>query len=186
MMAVIDVGLNYICSDITNRAKKFSRTPKMAFTKMSTQPRMLTKKLERATTFQELESFSNTHNRRKTNKNMHMVGFDLQLENFDVVSVSNFAQKLFAMVANKCKLKGISSILRFPYKMEHILSNTMSILSKSFHFYFPPRFFLRSSRCSYEVNECASYATHSFHYHNNRSNLRRLGTRAKARGILCM
>jgi hypothetical protein len=69
--------------------------------------------------------------------------------------------------------------------MVSILSNAVSVVVKSFHFIIPPRFFFGANANS-GVGERASYATRSSTYFMSRNSLWRLGTRAKARGILCM
>lgn len=113
----------------------------MAFTKMSTQPRMLTEKLVRASAFKQLKSFGNAHCRWQVNKDMNMIRLNLKLMDFNVVVLRNLAQKLFAVVANNGKLKGVFRVFRLPYKMEAVLSDAVLMVCKAFHFSFLRAFF---------------------------------------------
>jgi len=183
MMAVVDVGLDNIRGNVPHRAKKLARTPEVSFSEMLAQPRMLAKKFVRTAAFKQLKSFTNGHSRGYSNKHVDMIGFNLKFIDFYVLIMSNFAQKLVAVVSNYLKPKWVSPIFRFPYKMVSILSNAVSMVVKSFHLMIPPRFFYGANANS-DVGECASYATHSSSYFIFRNSLWRLGTRAKARGIL--
>ena len=186
MMAVVDISLDNLRGDVPYRAEKLTGTPKMSFSKMLAQPRMLAKKFVRATAFKQLKSFTNGHSRRYSDKHVDMIRLNLKFVDFYAIIMSYFAQKLVAMVPNCLKLKWVLRIFRFPYKMVSILSNAMSMVVKSFHFMIPPRFFYGANANLDVVGECASYATHSSSYFMFRNSLWRLGTRAKARGILCM
>ena len=185
MMAIVDVRLNNFSGNIPHRSEKLSRTPKMPFSKMLAQPRMLAKKFVRTAAFKQLKSFRNAHNRSYLDKHMDMIRFNLKFINFHVPSFSNFSQKLVAMFSDCLKPKWVSRVFGLPYKMVSILSNAVSVVVKSFHFIIPPRFFFGANANS-GVGERASYATRSSTYFMSRNSLWRLGTRAKARGILCM
>ena len=185
MMAVVDVGLDNLRGNVPHRAEKLARTPEVSFSKMLAQPRMLAKKFVRTTAFKQLKSFTNGHSRRYSDKHVDMIRLNLKFVDFYAIIMSYFAQKLVAMVPNCLKLKWVLRIFRFPYKMVSILSNAMSMVVKSFHFMIPPRFFY-GANANLMVGECASYATHSSSYFMFRNSLWRFGTRAKARGILCM
>ena len=185
-MAIVDVSLDYLGGNIPYRTEKLTRTPKMSFSKMLTQPRMLTKKLVGTTTFKQLKGFANAHSRPYLNKHVNMVWLNLKFVNFHVPLLSGFAKKLFAMFSNDLKFKWIFRVFRLPHKVVRVLSYTVSVVVKSFHFMFPPRFFCGANAKLCLDDECASYATHSSFYFMSRNVLRRLGTRAKARGILCM
>jgi len=185
MMAVIDVGLDNIRGNVSYRAEKFARAPKVSFPKMLAQPRMLAKKFVRTTAFKQLKSFTNGHRRRYSYKHVDMIWFNLKFIDFYALVRSNFTQKLVAMVPDYLKLEWVLRVFRLPYKMVSILSNAVSMVVKSFHFMIPPRFFY-GANANLNVGECASYATHSSSYFIFRKRLWRLGTRAKARGILCM
>jgi len=184
-MAVVDVGLDYIRGNVPYRTEKLARTPEVSFSKMLAQPRMLAKKFVRTTALKQLKSFTNGHSRRYSHKHVDMIRLNLKFIDFYALVRSNFTQKLIAMVPDCLKLEWVSRVLRFPYKMVGILSNAVSMVVKSFHFMIPPRFFY-GANAKLMVGECASYATHSSSYFIFRNSLWRLGTRAKARGILCM
>ena len=185
-MAVVDVSLDYISSDIANRTEKLSRTPKMPFTKMIAKPRKLAEKLVRTAAFKQLKSFRNAHGRGQTDKHMDMVWFNLKLMNFHIMSFSNFKEKLLAALPNCLKFKWVSGIFRLPHKVEAVLSYAVSMFVKSFHFMLSPRFFCGANADS-KVVECASYAAHSSLFFDVRKSLWRLGYPcAKAQGILCM
>lgn len=176
MVAVIDVSLDYISGDVPDTAEKFARTPKMAFTKMATQPRMLAKKLVGASALQQLKGFGNAHSRRQTSKHMNMVRLNLELKNFNFMGFRNFTQKLLTMFANYLKLKGVFGIFRLPHKVESILSNAVLVMCKSLHFMFPPRFFCRADANSKAGVSAPDSAAHSFSINYFRNSLRRLGT----------
>ncbi len=182
-MAVIDVGLDNLVSHIPYRTEKLARTPKMSFSKMLAQPRMLAKKFVRAAAFKQLKSFTNGHSRRYSDKHVDMVWFNLKFIDFHALIMSYFTQKLVAMVPNCLKLEWVLRVFRFPYKMVSILSNAVSMVVKSFHFKFLRALFCGANANS-DVGECASYAAHSSSYFMFRNSLWRLGARAKARGIL--
>ena len=163
-MAVVDVGLDNIRCNVPYRAKK----------------------LVRAAAFKQLKSFTNGHSRGYSDKHVHMIRLNLKFVDFNVFVMSYFTQKLFAMVSDCLKFKWVLRVFRFPYKMVSILSDAVPMMVKSFHFMIPPRFFYGANAKSFFDDECASYATHSSSYFMFRNSLWRLGTRAKARGILCM
>ena len=184
MMAVVDISLNNIRGNVPYRAEKLARTPEMPFSKMLAQPRMLAKKFVRTAAFKQLKSFTNGHSRRYSDKHVDMIRLNLKFVDFYVLVMSYFTQKLVAMIPDYLKLKGVFRVFRFPYKMVGILSNAVPMVVKSFHFMIPPRFFYGANANLDVVGECASYATHSSSYFMFRTSLWRLGTRAKARGIL--
>ena len=186
MMAVVDVGLDNIRGNVPYRTEKLARTPEVSFSKMLAQPRMLAKKFVRTAAFKQLKSFTNSHSRRYSYKHVDMIRFNLKFKDFHAFVMSYFTQKLVAMVPDYLKFKWVLRVFRFPYKMVSILSNAVSMVVKSFHFMIPPRFFYGANAKSFFDDECASYATHSSSYFMFRNSLWRLGTRAKARGILCM
>ncbi len=185
MMAIVDVSLDYLRGNVPYRTKKLTRTPKMPFSKMLTQPRMLPKKFVGTTSFKQLKSLGNTHSGSYLDKQMDMVRLDLELVDFHVPLLGNFSQKLFAMLSNCLKPKWVSRVLGLPHKMVSVLTDTVPIVAKSFHFILPPRFFC-GAYANLRVVERASYAARSSSYFTLKNSLRRLETRAKARGILCM
>ena len=185
MMAVVDISLDNLRGNVPYRAEKLARTPEVPFSKMLAQPRMLAKKFVRTAAFKQLKSFTNGHSRRYSDKHVDVIRLNLKFIDIHAIVMSYFAQKLVAMVPDCLKLEWVLRVLRFPYKMVSILSNAVSMVVKSFHFIIPPRFFY-GANANLMVGECASYATHSSSYFMFRTSLWRLGTRAKARGILCM
>jgi len=185
MMAVVDVGLDNVRGNVSHRSEKLTRTPEVSFSKMLAQPRMLAKKFVRTTAFKQLKSFTNGHSRRYSDKHVDMIRLNLKFVDFYVFVTSNFTQKLVTMSPEHIKLEWVLRVFRFPNKMISILSNAVSMVVKSFHFMIPPRFFY-GANANLMVGECASYATHSSSYFRFRNSFWRLGTRAKARGILCM
>lgn len=163
MMAVINVRLDNISSYITNTAKKLSRTPKMAFTKMPAQPRMLAEKLVGAAAFKQLKRFGNAQRRWQIDKQMDVIRFNLELKYLHIMRFRNLTQKLLTMFTNNRKLKRVLRILWLPHEVERVLSNTVAMVVKSFHHFFvSPRVFCRAHTTQTGIFECASCAAHSF------------------------
>ena len=183
MMAIVDVRLDNLSGNIPYGSEKLSGTPKVTFSKMLTQPRMLAEKFVRAASFKQLKGFANAQIRPYLNKHVDMVRFNLKFKDFHIPLFRNFPQKLLAMSSNCLKLKRVFRVFRLPYKMVSILPNAVPVMVKSFHFMVPPRFFCGANANS-RVGERASYAARSSSYFMSRNSLWRLGTRAEARGIL--
>jgi len=120
-----DVVVNSFDSCITDTPKEFSRTPKMSFSKMVSQPRMFFEKLKGAVTFKQLKSLANTHNRGHLNKQMDMVDSNIEFINLEPFSISHLPQEKFTIHPESVKLEGVFSIFNFPNKMESILSEAM-------------------------------------------------------------
>ena len=133
MVAVVNVGLEDLNSNISNASEKLTRAPEMSLAKMSAQPRMLAKKFVGAATFEQLKGFGNAHRRGQADKDMDVVCFDLKLEDHHAMGSGNLAQKLLAVLANNLKLKRILRIFWLPHEVERVLSNTMAVAVKSFH-----------------------------------------------------
>jgi hypothetical protein len=186
MMTIIDVRLDNLRGNVPYGTEKLTGTPKMSFSEMPSQPRMSSKKFIGATAFKKLKGFANAHSRPYLNKHMDMIWFDLKFKDFHSPLLRNIAKKLLAMLPNNLKLKRVFRIFRLPHEVVSILSYAVSMVVKSFHFMSPPRFFYGANARSSFDGECAGYATHSSFYFSLRNSLWRLGTRAKARGILCM
>src|SRR3989338_4376229 len=91
-----NIVLNGFTSNISNAAKEFSGTPKMSFSKVSSQPRVLLKNSPSRSSFKQLKSHSNAHCRRNLNKQVDMVGLNVQFVNFESVQDCNFSQDLLA------------------------------------------------------------------------------------------
>jgi len=121
----LDVVVNSVHSCITNTPKEFSRTPKMSFSKMVSQPRMFFEKLKGAVSFKQLKSHTNTHGWRHLNKKMDMVNSNIEFINFEPFCVSHLPQEKLTINPEPIKLEGVFSVFNFPDKMECILSEAM-------------------------------------------------------------
>lgn len=117
--------LNSFHSCISNTSKKFSRTPKMSFRKISPQPRMFPHQIEGTISFKQLKGSANTHSWRKLNKQMDMINSNVEFINFTPVFNSHFADESFTIHPQPIKLKWVHRIFNFPDKMESILSEGM-------------------------------------------------------------
>ncbi|VVB79064.1 Uncharacterised protein [uncultured archaeon] len=131
-----DVMLNGIHSCISNTSEEFSWTPEMSMPKMVSQPWMLLQKSKGTVTFKQLKSSTNTHSCWHFNKQMDMINTDMQFINFEPMFFSSFSDKSFTIYQNTEKLEGVHCILRFPDKMESILSEGM-FKSLQVHFFAP-------------------------------------------------
>jgi len=90
VMAVMDVGLNYVSSYVADGAEKLSRTPKMSLSKMFTQPRMLAKEFVGTSAFKQLKCFGDAHGRGQADKHVDVVWFNLKFVNFHILRFSNY------------------------------------------------------------------------------------------------
>ena len=116
-----NVMVDSVDSCVSNTSKKFPWAPEMSFSKMVSQPRVLSKKSKSRIAFKQLQSFADTHCRRHFNKQMDVVNSDMQSVNFKSMSLSSFSDKQLAINPNQVKFKRVSCIFRFPDKMESIL-----------------------------------------------------------------
>ena len=135
--------LNSIHSCIPNTSEEFSWTPEMSVSEMISQPWMLLQKFEGAITLKQLKSSTNTHSCRHFNEQMDMINTDMQFINFKPIFFGDFSDKSFTINHHAKKLKGIHCILRFPNKVECILSEGM-LKSLQVHF-FTPQTFIRNN-----------------------------------------
>src|SRR3990167_10184583 len=87
-----NVVFNSFTSYISNRPEKFSGTPKVSFSKVSSQPRMLLKNFISRVSFEKLKSFRNTHSSGNFNKQMDMIWLNREFINLKFMFVSNFSQ----------------------------------------------------------------------------------------------
>ena len=117
--------LNSFGSCISDAAEEFSRTPEMSTFKMVSQPGMFLHQLKSTVSFEQLQSFADTHSNRHLNEEMDMVNSDMEFINFEPFSVSNLSKKKFTIHFKPIKLKGIFGIFNFPDKMESILSKAV-------------------------------------------------------------
>jgi hypothetical protein len=120
-----DIVVNSFYSGISNTPKEFSRTPEAPFSEIVFQPRMFLHQHPRGESFKQLQSFADTHCRRKFNKQMHMINSNVQFIDFASLSVSNLPQKEFTIHPEPVKFEWIFSIFNFPHKVESILSEAM-------------------------------------------------------------
>ena len=137
-----NIMLDGLTGSITNTSKKFAWAPEMSFFKIISKPGMFLQQSESRSTFEQLQSFTKTHGRRKFNKQMHMINCNMQLVNFTPVFNCNFFDESLTIHPDPIEFHGISSIFRFPYKMEGILPEAMA---KGFQFHFlTPQTFIRN------------------------------------------
>jgi len=120
-----NVVLDSFGSCIPNTAEKFSRTPEVSVPEMVSQPRMLLHQPESTVSFEQLQSFANTHSDGHLNKERDMVNSDVEFINFEPFSVSNLPQEKLTIHSEPIELKRILSIFNFPDKVESILSEAM-------------------------------------------------------------
>ena len=97
----------------------------MSSSEMVSQPRMFLHQLESTVTFEQLQSFADTHSDWHLNKEMDMVNSNVEFINFEPFSVGNLSQEKLTIHSDKLKFKWVSGIFRFPNKMESILSEAV-------------------------------------------------------------
>jgi len=131
-----NVVLNSFASCISNAPEEFSRTPKMSFSEILSQPGMLLHQTERAVSFEQLQSFADAHSRRHFNKKMHMVWSHMQLIHFKSVFNSNFSKDPFKFFGLRKDCERFLGIFRFPNKVKSILPERM-LSSCKIHFLSP-------------------------------------------------
>ena len=120
-----DIVVNSFGGCITNAAKKFSRAPKMPFSKVVSQPRMFFEKFKGAVSFKQLKSHANTHHRGHLNKQVDMINSNMKFINFEPFSISHLPQEKLTIYPESIKLEGIFGIFNFPHKVECVLSEAM-------------------------------------------------------------
>jgi len=131
-----DVMFNSVGSCISNTPEKSSWAPKMSFSEIISQPRMLLQEFESRIAFKQLQGFADGHCWGQLNKQVDMVNSDVKLVNFTSMSDCNFSDKPFAINLDSKKFKWVPSILGFPDKMESILSEGM-FKTFQIHFFAP-------------------------------------------------
>jgi len=117
-----DVVFNSFSGGVSNAPKELSWTPKMSFSEVVPQPRMLMQELKGRIALKQLKSLTNTHCWRQLNKEMDMVNSNVELVDFTSISDCNFIDEPLTINFDSIKFKGVPSIFRFPDKMESILS----------------------------------------------------------------
>ena len=146
-----NVMLNSINSCISNASEEFSRTPEMSMSKIISQPRMLLQKSKGTVTLKQLKSPTNTHSCWHLNEQMDMINTDMQFINFKPVFFGDFSKKSITITHNAEKLEGVHCILRFPNKMESILSEGM-FESLQVHFFAPQTFIRNNVLTMFDLN----------------------------------
>ena len=121
---------SYVVSDslagcIADAPEEFSRTPEMSISEMSSEPGVFFEKAKSRITLKQLQSFRNTHRRRKFDEQMNVVNSDMQFIDFASLSVSNLSQEKLTIHPQAVKLEGVFGIFNFPDKMESILSEAV-------------------------------------------------------------
>jgi len=131
-----DIVSNSFGSCISNASEEFAWTPKMSFSKVISQPRMLMQKFESTVTFEQLQSFADTHSCRHLNKDVDMVNSNMQLINVESVFVSNLPDKKLTIHPDSIEFHGVSGIFALPDKVEGILPE--GVFSRfQIHFFAP-------------------------------------------------
>ena len=182
-----NVMLNSFTSHISNRPKEFSWAPKMPFSKVPSQPRVLLKNSVSRISFEKLKCLRNAHSSRNFNKQVYVVGLDRKLINLESMFVSNFSQNFFTKHFKFNKLKGVFRIFRLPYKMESILPYCV-FKFLYVHFFISCAKFKNTAHATRKCNgACSDSVVHSLYSFQNLLRNRRFGLpSAKAQGILCM
>ncbi len=145
-----DVVLDSVHSCISNTPKEFSWTPEMSFSKVLSQPRMFLQKSKSRSALKQLKSSTNTYSSWQFNKQVDMVNSDVQFIDFTPIFHSHFSDESFTIHPDTIKLQCVFGILRFPNKMESILSEGMTP-TLQIHF-FTPQTFIRNKVLSMFVN----------------------------------
>ena len=131
-----DVVLDSFHSCIANAPEEFPRAPEMPSSEIISEPRMLLQKLKGSVAFKQLQCLAHAHSARHLNKQMHMVGSDMQLINAEPMPFSSFMDKPFAVSSDTIELKRVHGIFGLPHKVEGILPEGM-VKRLQIHF-FPP------------------------------------------------
>lgn len=133
-----DVMFHSFASCVTDASEKLSRTPKVSFSEILSQPDMFAQKHVGRITLKQLQCLANTHRRRQLNKKMDVVNSDVQLVDFTPIFPSSSVENSFAVCSNTKELEWVSGIFRFPDKMESVLSERM-FSGLKFHFFAPAK-----------------------------------------------
>jgi hypothetical protein len=120
-----DIMVNSFGSCVSDATKEFSGTPEMSFSKVVSQPRMFFEKAKSTISFKQLQGFTDTHSRRKLNKQVDVINSNMQFIDFASLPVSNLPQEELTIHSQPIKLEGVPCIFNFPHKVESILSEAM-------------------------------------------------------------
>jgi hypothetical protein len=128
-----NVVVNRFNSCVSNTSKKFSRTPKMPFSEIFSQPGMLFQKPKSRSSLKQLKSPANAHCRWQLNKQVKMVDSNMEFVDFTPIFNCNLSDKPLTINSDSIKLKRVFGIFRFPDKMEGILPKAVA---KTFQIHF--------------------------------------------------
>ncbi len=120
-----DVVLNSFGSCVSDAAEKLSGAPEVSFSKIISKPRMFLQKLKGTITFEQLQSFADTHGNWHLNKQVDMVNSDGKFINLEPFSVSNLSDEKLTIHPNSIELHRVHGIFAFPHEVESILSKGM-------------------------------------------------------------
>jgi len=134
--------LNSFHGCISDASEELSWAPEMSFPKIVSQPRMFLQKSESRSSFKQLQGFTNTHCRRKFNKQVDMIDSNMQFVDLTSIFNCNLLDKSLDINPNPIEFHGIPCIFGFPHKVEGILSKAMA---KTFQIhFFTPQTFIRN------------------------------------------
>lgn len=128
-----NVVLNSFHSCISDATKELPWTPKVSFWEIFPQPRMFPHKLKGTISFKQVKSSTNTHSRRKLNKQMDMVNSDMKFIDFTSIPSSGCPKKSLTIHLQPIKLKWVHCIFNFPHKVKSVLPESMF---ETFQFHF--------------------------------------------------
>ena len=121
----IDIVSNSLAGCVSDAAEEFSRTPKMSFSEIVLQPRMLLQQTKSAIAFEQLKSLADTHSSWHFNKQMDVVNSDVKFVDFTALPVSNLPDEELTIHSDAIELHRIHGIFAFPHEVESILSKGM-------------------------------------------------------------
>jgi len=120
-----NVVVNSLDSGVSDTSKEFPRTPEVTFSKVVSKPWMFLKKAIGRITLKQLKSLTNTHGRRKFNKQVDVVNSNVEFIDFTLSPVSNLSQEKLTIHSKPIELEGVFGIFNFPHKVEGVLSEAM-------------------------------------------------------------
>src|SRR3989304_2805347 len=110
----IDIVSNSLAGCVSDAAEEFSRTPKMSFSEIVLQPRMLLQQTKSAIAFEQLKSLADTHSSWHFNKQMDVVNSDVKFVDFTALPVSNLPDEELTIHSDAIELHRIHGIFAFP------------------------------------------------------------------------
>ena len=97
----------------------------MSMSKIISEPRVFLHQTEGTISFEQLQSFANTHSWRQLDKQMNVVNSNMKFIDFTILPVSNLPKEKLTIHLQSIELERIHSIFNFPDKMKSILSEAM-------------------------------------------------------------